>query len=339
MRKDRRAIVVWIVVGLCVVIGVALVALKIAGRPQPVPPGWSAPSELPHTGPPLAADQIAFDSDRTGNYEIFTSDANGQALTQLTDDPEYDSWSPRISPDHSTILFYRTPEGVHDLDASLASLWAIAPDGTGLVELRPAGLDGWVYQGHAEWSPDGTQLVMFGGSRINPQIHVTDARGQNPREVTERGGVNLDPSFSPDGSQIVFVGCPESVCTETDYEIFRIPVEGGEAVRVTNDSWRDHDPYWSPDGGHLAWLTAYGGAGAGVWDVRVGDALGDNPHRLFGDQGVTSRPEFSQDGLTIFVHRIPPGGTKFDVYQVNIDGTGATVVTRGQQGNNEYPSS
>jgi len=340
MRKSRKvALIAACVAGgtVLLAVGAAIVLTGGANTPEPVPSGWTRPVALPVSAP-LAADRFAFDSDRTGSFEVFTAGTDGGSPVQLTSDPVYDSWSPRVSPDRRTILFYRAPAGKHDLDQSIVSLWAIAADGSGPVELRPAGLDGWVLQGHAEWAPDARTLVMFGGSRINPQIQITDALGQGPHAITDRGGTNLDPSFSPDGTQVVFVGCAQSICREPDYEIYRIPVAGGEATRLTDDSLRDQDPYFSPDGTRLAWLTAFGGEGVGVWDVRIGDAQGRNPVRLFGDDGITSRPAFTADSASIFVHRIPPGGARFDVYRIGVDGTGATSLTADQPGNNEYPS-
>ena len=340
MRKGRKVALIAASVAagtVLVAVGAAIVLTGGANTPAQVPSGWTRPVALPASAA-LAADRFAFDSDRTGSFEVFTAGTDGGSPVQLTSDPVYDSWSPRVSPDRRTILFYRAPAGKHDLDQSIVSLWSVAADGTQPVELRPAGLDGWVLQGHAEWAPDAHALVMFGGSRISPQIQVTDALGQKPHAITDRGGTNLDPSFSPDGTQIVFVGCAQSICREGDYEIYRIPVAGGEATRLTDDSLRDQDPYWSPDGSRLAWLTAYGGAGAGVWDVRIGDAQGRSPVRLFGDAGVTSRPAFAADSASIFVHRIPPGGARFDVFRIGVDGTGATSITAGQPGNNEYPS-
>lgn len=339
MTRTRRSAILLGVLGALGVLSVAgaLFAAGLGSRPAALPPGWSAPTVLP-ASQALPRDVVVFDSDRTGNFEIFTIAGPGGQVVQITDDPAYDSWSPRISPDRRTILVHRAPAGIHDLDHSKVSIWAVSADGGQSVQLRPPGLDGWALQGHAEWSPDGRSLVMFGGSRISPQIHVTDNLGQKPRAVTARGGVNLDPSFSPDGRQIAFVGCPRAVCVESNYEIYRIPVSGGKVTRVTSDSVRDHDPYWSPDGTRLAWLTAFGGPGVGVWDVRIGDAQGRNPTRLFGDSGVTSRPAFSPDSRYVYVHRIPPGGAKFDVFRVALDGSGVVGVTVGQPGNNEYPS-
>jgi TolB protein len=302
-----------------------------------VPSSWKAPTSLP-VAAALPATTFAFDSNRTGNFELFTMPLAGGAAKRLTNDPAYDSWSPRISPDRRTILFHRTPKGVHDLDQSKVSLWAVAADGTGTRQLRPAGLNGWYQQGHAEWSPDGTALVLFGGTRLNPQIFITDQFGQGPKAVTNRPGTNLDPAFSPDGSQIVFVGCAQAICTESGYEIYRVARDGTRETRLTNDSLRDHDPVVSPDGSRLAWLTAFGGAGVGVWDIRVAAADGSGAKRLLNDNGITSRPEWLPDGQSVLTHRVAPGRLAFSIYRVSIDGSSVVELTKGQPGSNEYPA-
>ena len=344
-RKGRGCLIAAIIVGVLAFVGlVALLVLVVWIRsldvPATVPPDFRPPTTLPastETGA-IPVGHLAFDSDRSGTFQIYVMDGDGGGVTALTDDATYDAWWPRISPDRRTILFYRTPAGSHDKDFAATSLWSIAADGSGLTELRPAGLDGWVQQGHAEWAPDGQSLVMFGGSRTSPQIFVTDRAGQDPRQVTDRPGANLDPVFSPDGSTIAFVGCPGSICLFGDYEIYTIPVGGGAVTRLTDDEMRDHDPYYSPDGTQLAWLTLVEGGLMGVWDVQVAGADGSNARRLAGDDGVTSRPQWSADGQRIIVHRIPPGGDRFDVYEFQVDGSGERSLTAGQPGNNEYPS-
>lgn len=332
----RKLIIVLGVVLLLGAVGLVLMVRWANPAPPAVPSSWTAPTRLPQ-GPPLAKDRLAFDSDRTGNFEVFTLPHDGGDAEQLTDDADWDSWSPRLSPDRRTILVHRAPAGVHDKDHTKVSLWAMASDGSGLTELRPPGLDGWVQQGHAEWSPDGGRLTMFGGSKINPQVWITDAFGQNPKAVTDRPGANLDPAFTPDGTHVLFVGCPGAICTPSKYEVYRVSLDGSDEQRLTDDDLRDHDPYLSPDGSTLAWLTSFGGSGLGVWDIQLADPDGRDARRLVDDDEVTSRPEFSADGQTIFTHRWTQGDSGFQVYRISLDGT-ATNLTEGQPGSNEYPS-
>jgi Tol biopolymer transport system component len=356
-RKRRRWGRIFMMVGgvllaliIALVVAAALVIHHL-NTPATVPKSWRAPTALPQSATAaVPPGNLVFDSNRTGNYEIWTMSATGADPQQLTHDAAYDSWWARLSPDRRTILFYRTPKGTHDRDYAKTSLWAMGADGSDPVELRPAGLDGWVLQGHAEWSPDGTQLVMFGGSRFSPQIRITDALGQHPRNVTDRGGSNVDPSWAPDGRTIAFVGCPGSFCTPSDHEIYTVPAAGGPVSRITNDGLQDNDPYFSHSGHELAWLTKVSGGllDVGVWDIRTmpvtqeGDqvvpAAGATPHRLIDDRNINSKPSWSLDDRTIYFHRAVAGlKDGFQVWAVDADGTNLHELTKGQGGSSEYP--
>lgn len=335
---------------LVLLVVIVIVAVKRFDSPATVPEDFAPPKSLPSEAA-LGADTLTFDSDRTGNFEIFAATIDGaeSAPLQLTDDPDLDSWWPRISPDRRTILFYRAPAGVHDLDATKVSLWAMSPDGSGQVELRPAGLDGWTMQGHAEWHPDGTSLVMFGGSRLNPQVFITDPLGQRPQQLTDMGGRNLDPVFSSDGQRAWFVGCPKSICSDADQEIYSVELNpagdgpAAEPIRHTDDDVRDNDPYESPDGTMLGWLSQVETGGIGVWDVRLAGLDDDGrftskPRRLVNDSAVTSRPQWSADGTSIITHRLEPGSDAFDLVRIDVATGEIEPLGFNSSANDEYPS-
>ena len=125
----------------------------------------------------MAPGLIVFNSNRSGNHEICVMNPDGSAVRSLTHDARYDSWWPRVSPDRRHVLFYRNLKSKRKEDYSQTALWVMAADGSGVTELRPVGMDGWGSQGHAEWSPDGKQLVMFGGPA------ATIRRSTSPRTL------------------------------------------------------------------------------------------------------------------------------------------------------------
>lgn len=320
------------------VLTVLLCTAAGCGARQPDPGELDCDAELPEVG--LGVDQMVFNSDRTGNHELYLMNRDGTDTVQLTDDPRWDTFWGRISPDRKRLLFHRAPAGVHDTDYAQQSLWTIHADGKGLCRLREVGEDGWGFSGHAEWSPDGGEIALFGGARNNPQIFVVDAAGKNPRAVTDRGGTNLDPAWSPDGRTLVFVGCPQSICFENDYEIYTVPVEGGTAARLTFNSVRDHDPYFSRDGSQIAWLQrtdATAHLGIGAWGIALMAADGSGQRTVIDDGEINSKPHWGHDGLLYFHRMEITKETRFRLFRIHPDGTGLEALIPDAPGNNEFP--
>jgi Tol biopolymer transport system component len=293
----------------------------------------------------LGSDQLVFDSDRSGNHEIFVMKTDGSGARQLTSDTRYENWWPRISPDRKKVLFYRAPKGKSESYAD-AGLWVVNADGSAPTELRAKGADGWTLQGHAEWSPDGGRIAMFGTVGATLQIFVADAQGKNPVQYTNRPGVNTDVSWSPDGTRLLFNGCPTTTCAPADYEIYVMPAAPlAVATRLTTNSFADYDPYFSPDGSSIAWLQTVDpnafptpAGNLGKWAIRIANADGLNARDLINDGQINSKPAWSLDGQTIYFHRMEPPDYRFRVFRIGKDGSGLKELTLGVPGNHEYPS-
>lgn len=72
-----------------------------------------------------------------------------------------------------------------------------------------------------------------------------------PVPLTTYPGFQVQPSLSPDGSQVAFSWNGPN---EENYDIYVKLVGPGEPVRLTRDPARDINPAWSPDGRFIAFL-------------------------------------------------------------------------------------
>ncbi len=304
----------------------------------------SACSEAEDPEPPVPpTEELAYYycSDRTGNFEIFLR--TGDVDEQLTDDPLVDSWWPRASPDGSTVLFYRSDVadrpavGGANNNYDFASLWMLDVATGVLTERIPLDANGWTTQGVADWSPDGTQIVMAAQSTPDGgrwHLFITDALGANPTRISTRTSLYLDPSWSPDGTKIVCVAHPVGVtgASLNDLEVFTMDVDGTNELRLTNDSFRDHDPYYSPDGNEIAFETDIDPTffGVGRWGLRAVSTDGATLRTIIEDMQINTLPQYSFDGTVIYFQRFVFGGPGgFRLAQINVDGTGLEFITEG----------
>ena len=191
--------------------------------------------------------------------------------------PPFDSWWAKPSPDGTRTLFYRTPAGVHDTDYKQTSLWMANIDGSGLRQVIANGQYGWAVQGHAEWSPDGTKLVMFGGSVYNG-IVVTDTNGVQLHRV----GNGIDPVWSSNGKQVIYINCARAAdfpsCPADQNRVWAVNEDGSSPHMLVDIPVGANDPTMSPDGSTIAFETNPGGL---VWDLWLANADGSNPRKLF----------------------------------------------------------
>jgi Tol biopolymer transport system component len=283
---------------------------------------------------------LVFDSDRSGNHEIWTMRADGGSPRQITNDRAYDNWRPRVAADRRRILFYRTAAGGAG-DSTRASLWMVNSDGTGLAEVRPMGRDGWTMQGHAEWAPGGQQIAMYGGVGGGSQIFITDRSGKIVTQVTSRPGYNIDVSWSPDARLLLFSGCSATPCTANDYEIYTVKTNGDSVTRLTTNTRPDYDPSYSPSGLNVAWLekTADAGNGAlGTWGIRSVVLQGGTQRTVIDDSQVNDSFAWSLDGAwLVFRRKEPSVSTRWRIFRIRVDGSSLQELTIGASGNSEYP--
>ena len=280
--------------------------------------------------------RLVFVSKRSGNWQIYTSDLEGGDLVQLTFDAAWESWWPRVAPDGSRGVFYRSPQGTDYAAYEQAALWSMNLDGsdeTLLIDVGGGGAYDWAEQGVANWSPDSASLVMAArptGGRW--QVWITAADGTGGAAISTRYTTYSDPAFSPDGTRIVFVAHPEdwtgSLFDATGWEVHTMNVDGTDEQRLTFDDRRDADPQYSPDGLEIAyestsWLIPWN-----PWDIRAVAVAGGTPRVLAPADTISTVPRWAPDGTWLsFYHRAELDSGRWNLRRVDRDGTNNVAIT------------
>lgn len=211
-------------------------------------------------------------------HDIWTSRVDGSDLRRLTDHPGYDAEA-TVSPDGRRIVFTSTRDG--DLD-----IYTMAIDGSDVRRLTSS----LGYDGGAFFSHDGSMIVyrafhpqtardsadyrsLLARGLVRPsrmEIWVMNADGSNQRRVTNLGGANFAPYFTPDDRAIIF-SSNHTNPRGRNFDLFLVNLDGTGLERVTTHADFDGFPMFSPDGRKLVWASNRNGRVAGETNIFIAD--------------------------------------------------------------------
>jgi Tol biopolymer transport system component len=201
--------------------------------------------------------ELFYYSNRDGVNNIYKSDLLGNEIPIIVDPTHHDWWI-RVSPNKQTILWYKSPLNVSSDNEfnnyEEAELWMANLDGSDPRKMIDLADYNWTAQGVADWSPDGTELVMAARELNNWGIYITDQNGENAVRISQDTNEDYaDPSWSPDGQKIVF-----SKFVGLNLEVHVMDSDGTDEIQLTDDdALQNYDPYWSPDGKELVFESKW----------------------------------------------------------------------------------
>ncbi len=150
-------------------------------------------------------------------------------------------------------------------------------------------------------SPDQTSLAISDQSQEDHKslVYIVPIRGGTPRRITQKS-----PSYwhgwSPDGRTLAFVGQRND-----EFDIYTIPVTGGQETRLTTAKGLDDGPEYSPDGQFIYFNSERTGH-MQIWRMR---ADGGDQEQVFADQWNNWFPHISPDGRWMVFLSYQPGVT------------------------------
>jgi TolB protein len=214
---------------------------------------------------------------RLDPFDLFTANADGSDRDRLTSYGVYTAEA-TLSPDGKTIVFTSMKDG--DLD-----IYTMNVDGTSIRQLtNTPGYDGGPFFSHdgklivyRANHPTGADLQSYrdllrqGLIRPNRmELFVMNADGSNQRQITNLGGANFAPIFTPDDRQIIFSSNHKNPRSR-NFDLFLVNLDGSGLEQVTTHPEFDGFPMFSPDGRQLVWASNRNAPAAGGTDVFLAD--------------------------------------------------------------------
>lgn len=155
---------------------------------------------------------LSYVSTADGNWEIYVMNPNGSNKTRLTDNNVID-YSPHWSPNSKQIAYISKEAGHEDI-------WVMNADGTEKRNLTPDDREEISFS----WSPTGDQIVYSSRkpkasfaqaaagekskkSNNSSELFILDLESKQTTQLTQNEHLDVYPSWSPDGSKIVFCNC------------------------------------------------------------------------------------------------------------------------------------
>jgi TolB protein len=237
---------------------------------------------------------IAFNSDRTGDMNIWVHSLKDGSSRQVTKGPGGD-YQPNWSPDGKFLTFFSSRHGspgiwrvdcesteMHKLttnesihinpfyspdgkfiaylsdESGRPEVWVMEPDGRSVRQLTHIGARGHFLR----WSPD-SRYIMFFCTNLKPGLYrVSLDAGEPERVCLVEGGAHI--SFNPDQYLVMDVLAHKSLWT---FPVNKPELGPRKVFEFSDPSFRIDYPLWSPDGNWIL-FDLFRPQGGDIWTME-----------------------------------------------------------------------
>ncbi len=156
-------------------------------------------------------------------------------------------------------------------------------------------------------------IVRKGG---NKNLYVADYDGASPTQILANGSINLSPTFTPDGNEVLFTSFVDG-----NPKIYSFGLKTGKTKLIAGFPGLNSAPSVSPDGDRIACVLSKDGNA----EIYLLDRRGRIIRRLTRTRAIENAPTFSPDGQEIVFSSDRSGSPQ--IYIMDIEGLNVRRVT------------
>jgi dipeptidyl aminopeptidase/acylaminoacyl peptidase len=208
---------------------------------------------------------IAFVSSRGGSSQIWMMNADGtrqRQVTKLASEAAGVVWTP----DGKSIVFVSEvyPECNADDACNAARI-----DAEKKSRIKARIYTSLLYRHWNQWQGKRRKHLLMAPAEGGAARDLTPGLKYDVPPFSLSGGG--DYAVSPDGKEVVYAAnLDENQATSTNWELYTVPIEGGEAKKISTSPGADAGPKYSPDGKWLAWrMQTRAGYESDRWRLAV----------------------------------------------------------------------
>ena len=228
---------------------------------------------------------VVYDSNASGNGELYLIDAHGGNARQITANSSYNNGLPSVSPDGRYIAF------TSGVGGGGPHIWRIGIDGFNRQQLTNS------FDLLPQWSPDSQWIVYQSQTGSGVAIWKVAVNGGQPVKLNEK--LARAPTVSPDGRQ---VACYYRDNPNAPFKLGVLPIEGGQPTKTfdVQEANALRPLRWTADGRAIVYVLTRGGV-SNLWAQPLD---GGQPKQLtnFTSDLIFSF-DFSRDGKQIALSR------------------------------------